>query len=133
MSRPPAMPAEEKLKLVLSVLAGERSIAAAARQAQVSEQSVGNWKRQFIEGGLVALEGSGSRNAERERELLTEIAELKTALGEAYVEMRVRRKVADYRVVPSQPSRQFEMRSAPTSRGSATSWEFRGAPIRAGR
>jgi transposase len=35
---------------VLSILAGEVTVAEAARRAKVSEQSVGNWKRQFLEG-----------------------------------------------------------------------------------
>lgn len=51
MSRPSALPADEKVRLVLSVLAGEMTTAEAARKAKVSEQSVSNWKRQFIEAG----------------------------------------------------------------------------------
>ena len=44
MARPPAVPAEEKTGIVLSVLASEVSVAEAARRAKVSDQSVGNWK-----------------------------------------------------------------------------------------
>ena len=51
MSRPPAVPAEEKTRIVLSVLAGELTVAESARRAKVSEQSVGTWKRQFLESG----------------------------------------------------------------------------------
>ncbi|MGF3054474.1 transposase, partial [Microbacterium sp. YY-03] len=50
MSRPPTIPAEKKLRIVLSVLQGEISIAEAARREKVSEQAIGNWKRQFLEG-----------------------------------------------------------------------------------
>ncbi|GEM_PF-5579678 len=39
MSRPPVFPAEEKIRIVLSILAGETTIAHAARQAKVSETS----------------------------------------------------------------------------------------------
>lgn len=39
MPRPPAVPPEEKVRLVLSVLAGEMTIAEAARRGKVSEQS----------------------------------------------------------------------------------------------
>ena len=46
MARPPVCPAEEKVRIVLSILAGEVTVAEAARRAKVSEQSVGNWKRQ---------------------------------------------------------------------------------------
>ena len=65
MARPPVMPAEEKTRIVLSVLAGEVTVAEAARRAKVSEQSVGSWKRQFLEAGRtgdvdpVVVDGSG--------------------------------------------------------------------------
>ncbi len=42
MPRPSAVPAEEKVRIVLSVLAGEVTVAEAARRARVFEQSVGN-------------------------------------------------------------------------------------------
>jgi transposase len=54
MARPPVFPAEEKVRIVLSILAGEVTVAEAARRAKVSEQSVGNWKRQFLESGRAA-------------------------------------------------------------------------------
>ncbi|WP_260479347.1 hypothetical protein [Kibdelosporangium aridum] len=38
MSRPPVFPAEDKIRIVLSVLSGEMTIAEAARQNRVSEQ-----------------------------------------------------------------------------------------------
>mgnify|MGYP000261038882 FL=1 len=45
MSRPPTILAEKKLRIVLSVLQGEITIAEAARREKVSEQAIGNWKR----------------------------------------------------------------------------------------
>ncbi|MFM9457482.1 transposase [Streptomyces europaeiscabiei] len=132
MPRPPVMPASDKLKVVMGVLSGQYTLAEAARRANVSEQSVGNWKRQFLDGGRTALEGGASRNAQRERELLAEISELKTALGEAYVQLRVRRNSGEYRAVPSQTSRRSEKTPGSTSRGSAAPWASRGALTRAG-
>lgn len=41
MGRPPSIPAEKKSRIVLSVLAGELTIAEAARREKVSEQSIG--------------------------------------------------------------------------------------------
>lgn len=107
MARPPVIPVEDKLRIVLSVLAGEMTIAEAARRNTVSENSVSRWKQQFIEGGRAGLaEGSraGSENP-RERALLAEIEELKAALGEAHVELRVWKKSAEYRLGPSRTSR----------------------------
>lgn len=52
MSRPPVFPVEDKIRIVLSVLSGEMTIAEAARRNKVSEQSVSRWKAQFLESGL---------------------------------------------------------------------------------
>ena len=57
MARPPVFPAEEKVRVVLSILAGEMSVAEAARRSKVSEQWVGNWKRQFLQTGRTGLAG----------------------------------------------------------------------------
>ncbi len=51
MSRPPVFPVEDKTRIVLSVLAGEMTIAEAARRNKVSETSVAKWKQQFLESG----------------------------------------------------------------------------------
>lgn len=45
MGRPPSIPVEKKTRIVLSVLAGEMSIAEAARKEKVSEQSEPGWDR----------------------------------------------------------------------------------------
>src|SRR5665647_3764443 len=68
MSRAPVFPVEEKVRVVLSILAGELSVAEAARRAKVSEQSVGNWKRQFLEAGRAGLV-AGKAGRLRDRQL----------------------------------------------------------------
>src|SRR5660397_98570 len=67
MSRPPTIPAEKKLRIVLSVLQGEVTVAEAARREKVSEQAIGNWKRQFLEGGKAGIEAGKSKPSTRER------------------------------------------------------------------
>ena len=47
MGRPPVIPVEKKTGIVLSVLAGEMTIAEAARREKVSELSIGRWKADF--------------------------------------------------------------------------------------
>jgi transposase-like protein len=69
MARPPVFPAEEKVRIVLSILAGEISVAEAARRAKVSEQSVGNWKRQFLEAGKTGLAAGKAGPSTREQQL----------------------------------------------------------------
>jgi len=86
MSRPPLLPVEEKLRIVLSVLCGEMTIAQAPRRNKTCEQSVGRWRQQFIEGGKAWLaEGGRIVDNPRERALLEQIDELTSALGEAHV------------------------------------------------
>ena len=51
MGRPPVIPPEKKIRIVLSILAGEISLAEAAHREKVSEQSIGRWKAEFLEGG----------------------------------------------------------------------------------
>jgi transposase len=105
MARPPAVPPEEKTRLVLAILAGEMTIAEAARRAKVSEQSVSNWKRLFLESGRQGLaEGGKPGPNSRERQLLSELEEVKAALGEAHVELRVWKRSAEY-LPPSKTSR----------------------------
>jgi transposase len=104
MSRPPVFPAEQKMRIVLSILAGEITAADAARQFKVSEQSIGTWKRQFMEGGRAGLESKASGAPSREAELEAEVEELKAALGEATVELRVWKKSVE-RLAPSRTSR----------------------------
>ncbi len=86
------IPVEKKLRIVLSVLKGEISIAEAARREKVSEQAIGNWKRQFLEGGRAGIEAGKSTPTSREQQLEAEVAELTQALGEAAVEIRVWKK-----------------------------------------
>lgn len=111
MGRPAAVSDEDKLRIVLSVLSGEVSIADAARRNKVSENSVSSWKQRFLEGGKAGLEeGSraGGADSPRERQLAQEVEDLKTALGEAHVELRVWKKSAEYRLGPSAASNDQE-------------------------
>src|SRR5215207_9813170 len=96
MSRPPVFPVEDKTRIVLSVLAGETTVAEAARRNKVSETSVGKWKQQFLESGRAGLAAGGAaRSSSREEALEAEVEELKAALGEAHVELRVWKKSAE--------------------------------------
>ena len=105
MARPPVIPAEKKVRIVLSVLAGEVTIAEAARKEKVSEQSIGRWKADFLEAGKTGLAGGRSGPSTREQQLEEEVAELTQALGEATMEVRVWKKSAESRLGPSRTSR----------------------------
>ena len=107
MGRPPVFPVDDKQRIVLSVLTGEMSVAEAARRNRVSEQSISRWKQQFLEGGHTALAEGGRLSSENPREcaMAEEIEELKAALGEAHVQLRVWKKSAEHRLGPSRTSR----------------------------
>lgn len=69
MGGPLVIPAERKTRIVLSVLAGELSIAEVARREKVSEQSIGRWKADFLEAGKTALAAGRSGPSTREEQL----------------------------------------------------------------
>ena len=79
-------------------------IAEAARR-EVSEQSIGRWKAEFLEAGKTALAAGKTGPSSREAQLEAEVAELTQALGEAAVEIRVWKKSAEGRLGPSPTSR----------------------------
>lgn len=95
---------EKKIQVVLSVLRGEATAAEAGRKAGVSEQTVHNWKRVFLESGRDGLAQGQRRRSSRELELEAENEELKAALGEAHVQLRVWKKGAEF-LPPSRTSR----------------------------
>ncbi len=90
MGRGTVHPVETKLKIVLSVLGGECSMAEAARRHGISETSIGKWREQFLAGGKAGLaQGGGAvKPTGREARLVEEVDELTRALGEAHVELR---------------------------------------------
>src|SRR5688572_19339669 len=95
MGRKPIRSAEEKLSVVLTVLRGEMSQVEAARRLELSQTTVSKWLKQFMESGREGLaRGDNPRapSSKREAELEAQIEDLTTALGEAYVELRVWRK-----------------------------------------
>jgi len=76
MGRPSSIPAEKKTRIVLSVIAGELTVAEAARREKISEQSIGRWKADFLEAGKTALAAGRSGPSTREEQLEAEVADL---------------------------------------------------------
>ena len=106
MARAAVISVEDKFRIVFSVVNGELSVAEAARRSKVSEQSISNWKRQFLEGGKQGLaDGTRAGSNPRVQRLEGEIEDLKAVLGEAHVELRVWKKSAEGRLGPTRRSR----------------------------
>ncbi|OKH82907.1 hypothetical protein EB75_10945 [Mycobacterium sp. ST-F2] len=110
-SRRTKIPAEEKTRLVLAVLAGEMTGAEAARRAGVSTTLVTKWKHQFLEAGAQRLQEvpsgpAGAKGTPEQRRLLIENEQLKLALAEATVQLRIwQRGAALADRVPSKTSK----------------------------
>jgi transposase len=98
MARPPMFKAQEKQRIVRSVLRGEGSVAEAARRNKCSETSIAKWRDQFLQGGLGALEAGAQQGpSAREAQLERELEQVTSALGEAHVELRLlKRGGADF-------------------------------------
>lgn len=98
------------MRVVLAVLSGEMSGAEAARRHGVSDMSVPKWKQQFLDADRQRLEGqpsgpAGHRGTVEERRPRSENEQLKLALAEATVQLRIWQhgaKLVDQ--VPSGPS-----------------------------
>ncbi len=95
MGRKPIYSPEDKMQVVLSVLRGETTQSDIARRMEMSQTTIAKWQKQFLEGGAEGL-ARGDRpqkpQSKREEELEAQVEELTSALGEAYVELRVWRK-----------------------------------------
>jgi transposase len=95
VGRKPFRTPDEKLAIVLSVLKGETTQVEIARRLSMSQTTIAKWQKQFLEGGREGLargDNAVSEATKREEELSDRVDELTSALGEAYVELRVWRK-----------------------------------------
>lgn len=95
MGRNPFKTPDEKLAIVLSVLKGETTQVEIARRLQMSQTTIAKWQKQFLEGGRESLargDNAVTLASRREQELAAQVEELTSAIGEAYVELRVWRK-----------------------------------------
>lgn len=95
MGRKPFRSPDEKLQVVLSVLSGEMTQVEAARRLQMSQTTIAKWQKQFLDGARESLargENARGPTSRREGELEAQVEDLTSALGEAYVELRVWRK-----------------------------------------
>ena len=86
--------AEEKIRIVLSGLRGEESIAALCRREGIAEGLYYSWSKEFLEAGKKRLAGDTARQAtSTEVTTLRAVArDLKEALAEQMLENRLLKK-----------------------------------------
>jgi transposase len=89
------------VQVVLAVLAGELSLSAAARRHGVAPASVRLWRDRFLEGGRQAVLEDRPPGT-KPQETVLENEQLKLALAEATVQLRIWRKGAEH--IPEVPS-----------------------------
>lgn len=82
MTVPPAskFSPEQKRKIVIEFLSGERPVAEICRDYQVTATSLHRWRDQFVEAGLAGF--GQKRHSNRERALEEEIERLKRVVGD---------------------------------------------------
>jgi len=86
--------AEEKIRIVLSGLRGEDSIAELCRREGIAESLYYRWSKEFLEAGKKRLSGDTARQASsgEVKELRHEMRDLKEALAEQVLENRLLKK-----------------------------------------
>ena len=90
--------AEEKIRVVLSGLRGEESIAALCRHEGIAEGLYYSWSKEFLEAGKKRLAGDTARQATSAevKTLRAEAHDLKEALAEQMLENRLLKKKHDW-------------------------------------
>lgn len=80
----------------MSILKGETTQSEVGRRMELSQTTISKWLKNFTEAGLEGLNRGNnppqSASAKQIAELQAQVDELTSALGEAYVELRVWRK-----------------------------------------
>jgi len=86
--------AEEKIRIVLSGLCGEESIAALCRHEGIAKGLYYSWSKEFLETGKKRLAGDTARQATNNevKALRAEARDLKEALAEQMLENRLLKK-----------------------------------------
>ena len=86
--------AEEKIRIVLSGLRVEDSIAELCRREGIAESLYYSWLKEFLEAGKKRLSGDTARQASsgEVKELRHEMRDLKEALAEQVLENRLLKK-----------------------------------------
>jgi transposase len=86
--------AEEKIRIVLSGLRGEDSIAALCRREGIAESLYYSWSKEFLEAGKKRLAGDTARQATsgEVKDLRREMRDLKELVADLSLENRLLKK-----------------------------------------
>ncbi|MCK4321897.1 transposase [candidate division WOR-3 bacterium] len=93
MGRPSKWSSEEKVRIVLTGIRGDKSIAQICRDHEISETTYYKWMDKFIEGAKEAFRGR--INGSREKALKAKISELQRIIGKITVENEILKKTEE--------------------------------------
>lgn len=80
--------AEFKVRVVLELLSGKRTLGEASREYKVKDSVISRWRQEFLERAPQIFEQSGDKDAQAER-----IAELERTLGRLTMRLELAKKV----------------------------------------
>lgn len=80
---------EFKARVILQILTGEKSAAQICREHKLSDQSIANWKKQFLENADTIFDQAREASDEQER-----IAELEQMIGRLTMELEAAKKAS---------------------------------------
>jgi len=80
--------AEFKVRVVLELIAGKKSLGEASREYGIKDSVISRWRQEFMERAPQVFEQPGSKDAQVER-----IAELERTLGRLTMQLEMAKKV----------------------------------------
>ncbi len=84
---------ETKVRIVLEILRGEKSLAQASREYQIKDSLLYRWKDQFLEGAKQAF--AYGQPAEQKRRA-GKMAELERLVGKLTMQLEIAKKASHY-------------------------------------
>ncbi len=79
---------EFKVRVVLELLSGKRTLGEASREYKVKDSVISRWRQEFLERAPQIFEQSGDKDIQAER-----IAELERTLGRITMQLELAKKV----------------------------------------
>ncbi len=84
---------ETKVRIVLEILRGEKSVAQASREYRINDSLLHCWKDQFLAGGKQAFASGQPAEQKRSAE---KVAELERQVGELTMQLEIAKKASHY-------------------------------------
>lgn len=81
-------PPEFKVRVVLELLSGKRTLGEASREYKVKDSVISRWRKEFLERAPQLFAQSGDKDVQAER-----IAELERTLGHLTMQLQLAKKI----------------------------------------